>query len=448
MFIFSIFIIKFNNKKINIYTSNQYHYMETIIGPPGTGKTHEIEKMIETKRDYIYMTYNANMAESARERIDRHSRRIGTFHSILSGLLGLSNFIGTKEIKEFMDQCNLKYHDFERFIRWYDATVQGMKTPAKPMGEKINFLFLYSRYTQFKEKIGKIDYTDIIKLASERTFETDNLYIDEAQDLTPLMWKVVDNFNAEKTIAGDPHQSIYSHMGVDVNEFVRRMKNVKTLDVSYRYGDNLRMLADRALSNGRVMQVKYKGIGITEIQKHDLNGFLQLEGQKAILCRSNALAEYIANKIDAVVMPINPGHAYKLGWTDKVFEVSRIIKKYPGINEEEKKFISKYSTYFGSRQVPLDSFKNGWDYGLKGMTEREKKNVLTLVKHDNYPAVFVDTIHATKGLEFDHVFIYLDEPDPYRLRLEEKRVIYTGITRAKKSLDYAFAGFYASKFNV
>lgn len=419
--------------------------METIIGPPGTGKTREIEKEIEGKKNYVYMTYNVNMAEAARQRIDVNSSRIGTFHSILSQMMGLGNFLSTRDVQEFMEKYRLKYPDFKRFERWYTAVAHSMQKPFEPMDERINMPDLLDRYNIYKEDNGKIDYTDIIKMAAEADLQTDYLYIDEAQDLTPLMWKVVDNFNAEKTIAGDPHQSINSYTGVDVDEFLKRMRNVRTLDVSYRYGDNLRMMADRALSNGRVMKVEYRGMGNTEIQKHDLNGFLKLEGTKAILCRSNALAENVASSLNAIVMPVNPDHSYNLGWTHRVFRIIGAIKKFPKITGSEREYLSKYSKAFSGSSMPLESFGT-WDFGLK-LPKIERDNVVRALK-ENLPEVYVDTIHSTKGLEFDHVFIFIDMPRPYMFSLEEKRVIYTGITRARQSLDYSYRGFYSEKYAV
>ena len=419
--------------------------METIIGPPGTGKTREIEREIEGKKDYIYMTYNVNMAESARERIG-DAYRIGTFHSILSQLMGLSNFIGDDEIKDFMEKYRLKYPDYKRFERWYSRTVYSMEKPVNPLGAKINMPYLYDKYNAYKEEIGKIDYTDIIKLGTEAQLETEYLYIDEAQDLTPLMWKVVDNFNAEKVIAGDPHQSINSHTGVKVNEFIKRMENVRTLKKSYRFGDNLRQLADRALANGRLVNVEYVGLGETEIHKHDLNGFLGMEGSKAILCRSNALAQNVASSLKAIALSVNPEHSYQLGWSDRVLRLASIIKKFPKITDGEKKYIAKYSNAFNKKEMPLESFRESWDYGLN-LPEKEKNNVIMAVR-EHLPEVYIDTIHATKGLEFDHVYVFLDLPQPYMFSLEEKRIIYTGLTRARKSLDYGYRGFYAEKYAI
>jgi superfamily I DNA/RNA helicase len=93
--------------------------------------------------------------------------------------------------------------------------------------------------------------------------------------------------------------------------------------------------------------------------------------------------------------------------------------------------------------MPLESFGT-WDFGLK-LPKIERDNVARALK-ENLPEVYVDTIHSTKGLEFDHVFIFIDMPRPYMFSLEEKRVIYTGITRARQSLDYSYRGFYSEKY--
>ena len=47
-----------------------------------------------------------------------------------------------------------------------------------------------------------------------------------------------------------------------------------------------------------------------------------------------------------------------------------------------------------------------------------------------------------------NAFKFIDMPRPYMFSLEEKRVIYTGITRARKSLDYSYRGFYSEKYAV
>ena len=76
------------------------------------------------------------------------------------------------------------------------------------------------------------------------------------------------------------------------------------------------------------------------------------------------------------------------------------------------------------------------------LKQSEKKKDISLSKD----AVWLMTVHASKGLEFDHVFI----PDcnekvfPYGTMLEEnvceeeRRIFYVAMTRAAKSLELLY----------
>ena len=62
-------------------------------------------------------------------------------------------------------------------------------------------------------------------------------------------------------------------------------------------------------------------------------------------------------------------------------------------------------------------------------------------------AVTVSTIHASKGLEFPHVFIVgcsegllpYGSPAPGEALEEERRLMYVGVTRAEDTLHLSFA---------
>lgn len=444
--------------------------MKTIIGPPGTGKTQYIENLIKNGNndDFLYMTYNASMGDFARKRIDENPDRIGTFHSILSRMLGISPFLSPNDLTEFAKRYGISYgpeKELDRFLRWYDYIENTMKKPFTPSGEKLAMLFLYDKYKEYKEEMGKYDYTDILKIASQNIMESGTLYIDEAQDLTPLMWKIVDNFNAEKIIVGDPHQSINSYRGVDINAFMRHAENIEYLRESYRFGDNLRVIADKSLSSGRVLNVDYHGLGNTQIGNvKSIREFAMMEGEKAILCRTNNLAYKLANTLEYAMLPISQRHGWNNGWGKDTFKIAGIMSKFPKISPDEFAYIIKKSpatlwqrgvksvvmkepTIFSYNMMKEKIDRRGIVMKLN-VKEETIRNTLKLIDNPGLPRIFIDTIHSAKGLEFDHVLLVSDLPSGLKFEAEEKRILYTGITRARKSFNFAAARFYHENFTI
>ena len=81
--------------------------------------------------------------------------------------------------------------------------------------------------------------------------------------------------------------------------------------------------------------------------------------------------------------------------------------------------------------------------------EKMKKNVLRLLKED-VPILYCDTIHSAKGLEFDHVMLITDIPQFIEndFSTEEFRILYVGLTRARKSINFQNIGFYKGNYEI
>ena len=66
--------------------------------------------------------------------------------------------------------------------------------------------------------------------------------------------------------------------------------------------------------------------------------------------------------------------------------------------------------------------------------------------NENGETIFVSTIHKSKGKEFDNVFLMLDDFDISTD--EKKRLLYVGMTRAKRNLTIHLNGNYLNNISV
>ena len=96
--------------------------------------------------------------------------------------------------------------------------------------------------TRDKQEKGLMYYQDMVSkfIDQDSSPACDGVFIDEAQDLSPLQWRMVRTLwaKANKTyIAGDDDQAIFRWAGADVDTFIalkEEVDYVDTLSQSYR----------------------------------------------------------------------------------------------------------------------------------------------------------------------------------------------------------------------
>jgi len=95
-------------------------------------------------------------------------------------------------------------------------------------------------YNQYKVNNNLIDFADMIKKFLSKpelcpSFNT--VFIDEAQDLSPIQWQMYDmlkNNSKNVYLAGDDDQAIYGWAGADVDRFIKEPAKEKVLSKSRR----------------------------------------------------------------------------------------------------------------------------------------------------------------------------------------------------------------------
>ena len=319
----------------------------TIFGPPGTGKTTRLIKIVEghllQKKDpkkIGFMSFSRKAAEEARTRavasleIDyKDMLFFRTLHSLAFTWLGLS----TAEVMSGRD-----YNELGKLVGLDFRTTQTINMEEGPLfsigagGDKYMSLIQFARVKQvdlqeefhkgtwsndmswqqltvldkafkdFKERRGKIDFIDMIerfiKEGTSPKFEL--LIIDEAQDLAPIQWKMVKKVlvpNSEEVYyAGDDDQAIYSWMGVDVKHFLNASKEKLLLEDSHRVPNHIHAWAQNITDKIAIREKKEwkptheKGMVTWH---NDILDVDMREGEWLILTRTNYIANQVCNKL-------------------------------------------------------------------------------------------------------------------------------------------------------
>ena len=104
---------------------------------------------------------------------------------------------------------------------------------------------IYNNLLEYKFKKKLLDFNNLIQILinqPENIPEFDVIFIDEAQDLSPLQWKLFDILKTKTKdiyLAGDDDQSIFAWAGADVKRFLAEPAKEKTLIYSKRISKSI-----------------------------------------------------------------------------------------------------------------------------------------------------------------------------------------------------------------
>lgn len=391
-----------------------------IFGGPGTGKTRRLGQLY---RDKViqYGSENVAFISYTRQQVNRDRQQAKKATGIKAKKLSkrFRTLHSTARQYYTYDTAVIDEHKMERMSVYLDADMQSVargidfmrNTMTRNQSVGANRAGMdtrtFQKYAYFYERVKEgssqpsariIDFTDMIEDAVNDHYKIDVkcVFIDEAQDLSPLQWKAVYTFfrDAEELfVAGDPNQALYRFSGGQADYMLEmRCDHSEVLPVSHRCCKSVMEMA------GRV----WKNID----RKSDIPLANDREDGFAVFYPQRNIRKFL-NPVLASV-------------------------------QRHRKVMVLAQTYFQLRQIK-DIMFNGREYPhdfLSGQCKYHWKD-----RRAN-PIVF-STVHQAKGLEADIVIYDVScgrtaEKNDFGTRdnrwQDYYRLVYTGITRAKYGL--------------
>jgi len=305
----------------------------------------------------------------------------------------------------------------------------------------------------------------------ERLPRLEALIIDEAQDLSPLQWRLVEQLALRSQrcfLAGDDDQAIYTWAGADVESFLNFKGQIKVLEQSYRVPAKIHQLANSVVHRIKKRQPKAwrarEETGSIHYYQdwHDVN---VAQGDWLILAAANYMLSdmyewlksqgllferYGQRSIPESVLTAVIGWERLRKGQEVPFEVVRTVYKY--IDTRLVKHGHKsLRTADPAALYTLDLLKEKhgllsteiWHQALTKIAENQRHYLIAVLRRGTRLTgkvpIKLSTIHAAKGGEADNVLLMGDLTTKFAREYDRNaddvnRLLYVGITRAKQTL--------------
>jgi DNA helicase-2/ATP-dependent DNA helicase PcrA len=475
-----------------------------IYGPPGTGKTTKLINYVKTfyklGTPLDKIGYFAFTTKAANEAIDRmldaykdlqkkDLKHFRTLHSLAFNRLGMKKAqvmqdehyedIGGKlgievtvysngqETTGFVDS-NSEYFNLINAARIKEISIEDEYNTGMYSYElEKNLLYILEQeLNNYKDSFKLYDFTDMIEKFNVAKLcpKYDVIFVDEAQDLSPIQWKMVDILRENSKyviLAGDDDQAIYGWAGADVLKFIAtQAKKDIILPQSYRVPRNVQDIANKILDripDDRKVKKNWKSRNeegkvnyITTIDDAPL-----YEGNWLVLARTNDRLEKLKPLLKdmGIYFQFKGRKSFTASLFRSILNYTRWQNKGDKLSLSELKDIfectQSYHTLREERLYDLKEFgfsnTERW-YDVFKINPDECLYVREMLRQEENlhkdARVQLSTIHSAKGGQADNVLLILDNTKTIREATEksddkhdeEHRVWYVGVTRTKQNL--------------
>ena len=492
--------------------------MKTIIlGPPGTGKTTTlldlVDQFLKAGVDSKRIGYFSFTRKAAEEASGRAAEKFNldaqddlpffrTLHSLAFRTLGVKReqVMQTRDYKDFGSKVGINIRlqhannsdsdgTFTSDNEYLSMINKARVTEREVMDlyddnnhyldiERDTLYLLDRELKRYKQEKGMIDYADMLERFVEQDVSPsfDVLFIDEAQDLSPLQWRMVRSLwsKANKTyIAGDDDQAIFKWAGADVDTFIalkEEVDHIRTLDQSYRIpGGPIHEMSQKIIRNvtNRYEKDYFPRQEVGDLTRYsDVTQVDMSHGEWLVLSSANYFLDDIKDlcelqgwyyshksknsvKLD-LLLAIQTWEKWRR--VEHLLPIASIKNIYSYLGENVTKGYRTCKTmdeneegYYIEECIEKHGLQTDdvWYKAFAGLdtnTENYIRNMLS--NHESItqtPRITLSTIHGAKGGEADNVLLLPDVTksaiDNNDLNPDElHRLFYVAVTRAKKSL--------------
>lgn len=452
--------------------------------------------LIPKKEKCLFIAFNKSIADELTKKLETESNcTVKTTHSL--GFLIVKKNLGFNiEVDEYKYRNYLKKNISELCS---DTEIFKNKKQADEYIENITQLINFSRYNlaQTEKEINKVadkysipvsfdecvvtqkclewgknnyetvDYTDMLWLPVELSLPTKNLiydwvYIDEGQDLSlcsaQLFLKCLKR-GGRFVFIGDPDQTInlFAGSSESVFEDMKNYPNTTTfnLPVSYRCGKKIIEFTNKIVQNIFSAENAIEGEVLNNCSIKMLkDGDMVLGRSKTPIIK--LYTKLLSKNINCYIKGqdigrnlINILNTFKQEKLNSNLEDDGLfVQLYDKLFNERNNLIRTRGLDFKDATLSsfiMEKYDNIQTLSLltKGCkTKTELKDKIENIFKENSDGICLSTIHKSKGLEADNVYILCHSSMPSKLvkhnweKLQEKNLIYVAYTRAKKRLGF------------
>jgi len=371
-----------------------------------------------------------------------------------------------------------------------EAVAAGRRTPLPVTA----IARIYERYEHEKSRRGLVDFDDLL-LACAAAIESDpefaasqrwrfrHLFVDEFQDVNPAQFRLLEAWRAGRSdlcVVGDPNQAIYAWNGADpsiLTGFPGRFRATAVhLDDNYRSTPQVLAVANVVVGGRHRLRAhepdgplptvasfptdREEAVGVARAVRRS-HGAGRAWSDHAVLTRTHAQLVLFEEALRAAGVPFRVRGSARFLSQPEVRDALGQLKRLPPMTPMEEVLPDLLTMAEEAGAEPAERAAN-----LESLIRLAREHLaaepggvvaaflawLVATLRGDEPdtgadAVELATLHAAKGLEWPVVFVAgleqglipIGHAETPEARAEERRLLYVGLTRARRELHCSWA---------